>query len=99
MNLSEILFHGSVIEIQTPVFGKGPGKNDYGVGFYCTPSQTLGSEWAVKNQTDGYLNKYEIEYDGLKILDLESSEYTVLHWITILIKNREANVKSKLAKQ
>lgn len=98
MNSNElIIYHGSVSVIETPTFGKGKPHNDYGLGFYCTESLDLAKEWAVTEEKDGYANKYIIESDNLKILDL-SINANVLNWITILLQNRVFNLKSDISK-
>ena len=72
--------------------------NDYGLGFYCTDSLEMAKEWGVgKDQQDGYANCYEIECDGLRILELNAPEYCILHWLTVLLQNREFDVPSGLA--
>lgn len=96
-----ILYHGSEKIIENPVFGKGNLRNDYGRGFYCTENEELAKEWACSNNKNGFANKYELKLDGLNILYLNSSEYHVLHWLTILTKNRtywERNTISEKAK-
>ncbi len=41
-----ILYHGSQVILQTPIFGAGKSYNDYGLGFYCTEHIELAKEWA-----------------------------------------------------
>ncbi len=94
----KILYHGSVKIITKPAFGQGKIYNDYGRGFYCTESLDLAKEWAVTEKQSGFANKYSLDLDGLKILDLSSKEYTTLHWITILLQNRIFNLKSEVSK-
>lgn len=96
-----ILYHGSEKIIENPVFGKGNLRNDYGRGFYCTENEELAKEWACSNNKNGFANKYELKLEGLNILYLNSSQYHVLHWLTILTKNRtywERNTISETAK-
>lgn len=96
-----ILYHGSEKIIENPVFGKGNLRNDYGRGVYCTENEELAKEWACSNNKNGFANKYELKLEGLNILYLNSSEYHVLHWLTILTKNRtywERNTISETAK-
>ena len=57
----------------------------------------MAKEWGVGKNQDGYANCYEIDCDGLKILDLNSGEYCILHWLAVLLKNREFDVPSGLA--
>lgn len=85
-----ILFHGSPDKIINPVFGRGEDKHDYGKGFYLTESIELASEWAVcrPNDSNGWVHKYELETEGLKILDFQGK--SVLTWLAELMKHRDA---------
>lgn len=94
-----VLYHGSPEIIQIPVFGKGKSYNDYGKGFYCTQHLELAKEWACTENTDGYANKYEIDTDGLSILKLSSDEYTILHWLALLVEYRKFRVSTPVMKR
>ena len=91
-----ILYHGSNNIINKPEFGLGNKNNDYGLGFYTTENIELAKEWGVNLDYDGYANIYEIDLDDLKILNL--NEYSILHWITILLQNRTFTLKNEIAK-
>lgn len=91
------LYHGSSSIIEKPLFGYGKPYNDYGLGFYCTESVEMAKEWGVGKNQDGYANCYELECDGLKILDLNGPEYCILHWLAVLLQNREFDTPSSLA--
>ena len=82
------LFHGSQYLIEKPIFGKGKAENDYGLGFYCTEDIELAKEWACPKSVDGYANCYKIETRNLAILNLNDPEYTILHWLSVLVSNR-----------
>lgn len=92
-----IIYHGSVSIIKEPKYGIGKTYNDYGLGFYCTESINLAKEWAVTSDRNGFANKYILDVSDLKILDL-SKTGNVLHWITILLKNRIFTLKSAIAR-
>ena len=94
-----ILYHGSSEIIEKPIFGKGKAYNDYGRGFYCTENFELAKEWACTEGIDGYANQYEIETDGLKILTLSSGEYTVLHWLALLMTYRKLRLSTPVMKR
>ena len=94
-----ILYHGSEKIISKPVFGAGKIYNDYGRGFYCTQNIELAKEWACPTQKDGFSNCYELETDGLRILDLQAKEFCTLHWLTILIVNRRFDMDTPIMKQ
>ena len=91
------IYHGSSKIIERPIFGYGKRYDDYGMGFYCTESIEMAKEWGADKYSDGYANCYEIECDGLTILNLNSSDYCILHWLTVLLQNREFDVPSALA--
>lgn len=93
-----ILYHGSPEIIQTPLFEKGKSYNDYGKGFYCTEHLELAKEWACTENTDGYANKYEIDTVGLSVLNLSSEEYTILHWLALLMKYRKFRISTPVMK-
>ena len=95
----QIIFHGSSNIVEKPVFGKGKKYNDYGQGFYCTEHIELAKEWACTEGVDGYANRYEIETDGLNILNLSKEEYTVLNWLAILLENRVGRLSSPIEKR
>lgn len=93
------LYHGSEQIIEQPIFGHGKSYNDYGLGFYCTESSDMAKEWGVGHDRDGYVNGYELELEGLSLLDLNASQYCILHWLTILLQNREFDIPSALARE
>lgn len=92
------LYHGSPNIIEKPIFGMGKAYNDYGRGFYCTEQIELAKEWACGEGTDGYANHYEIETDGLKILNLMSDDYNILNWLAILMTYRKARLSAPIAR-
>ena len=94
-----VLYHGSPEIIQKPVFGKGKVYNDYGKGFYCTEHLELAKEWACTENTDGYANKYEIDTEGLSVLNLSSDEYTILHWLALLMHYRQFRISTPIMKR
>lgn len=91
------LYHGSENIIEKPIYGYGKPYNDYGLGFYCTDSLEMAKEWGVGKDRNGYANCYELTCDGLTTLDLNASEYYILHWLTVLLQNREFDIPSGLA--
>lgn len=85
-----ILFHGTSDKIVHPSFGLGDQRHDYGKGFYLTENFELAKEWAVcrPNDTNGWVHKYELDTNGLKILDFR--EHNILAWLAELMKHRDA---------
>ncbi len=94
-----ILYHGSNEKIEKPVFGKGKTYNDYGQGFYCTEHIELAKEWACNEGVDGFANEYEIETDSLKILNLSSDDYTILHWLALLMNYRKLRLSTPVMRR
>lgn len=82
------IYHGSENIVQNPDLQTGRKHNDYGQGFYCTEDIELAKEWACKNETDGFVNMYTLDMSDLKVLNLNSADYTILNWIAILLQNR-----------
>lgn len=85
-----ILYHGTPNKEVSPTYGLGDNKHDYGCGFYLTESIDLAKEWAVcrPNETNGWVHKYELDCDDLKILDFQEKD--VLAWLAELMKHRDA---------
>lgn len=94
-----VLYHGSSERIEKPFLDKGKIYNDYGQGFYCTEHLELAKEWSCTEGVDGFANKYELDTSGLNILDLSSEEYTILHWMALLIDNRRFRVSTPVMRR
>lgn len=91
------IYHGSSKIIEKPIYGQGKIYNDYGRGFYCTDHLNMAKEWGVSKEQDGYANIYKIDCVNLDILDLNDPEYCILHWLNILLQNREFDSPAPLA--
>ena len=83
-----IVYHGSDHIIETPLYNGSKRTNDYGYGFYTTENKELAMEWACSDNRDGFANIYELNTDGLHILNLNDSQYTILNWLAVLTKQR-----------
>lgn len=90
------LYHGSENIIEHPIYGYGKKYNDYGLGFYCTENIEMAKEWAVSLEKDGYANIYELNMEDLDVLNLNDKKYCTLHWLAILLENREFEANSPL---
>lgn len=93
------IYHGSERVIETPTFGEGKQHNDFGLGFYCTESSDLAKEWAVSSLRDGFSNRYTLDVEFLKILRLNSPDYTILNWMAILVEHRLFSIKTPVARR
>jgi hypothetical protein len=99
--MSKILtiYHGSNKIIKNPIFGEGRKNNDFGLGFYCTESELLAKEWAVSSLENGFSNCYTINIEYMKVLNLNTSEYSILNWIAILVQHRLFSLKTPVARR
>lgn len=93
------IFHGSEKIIETPTFGEGKKTNDFGLGFYCTESESLAKEWAISSLRDGFSNRYTLDTEYLNILNLNSPDYTILNWIAVLVEHRLFSIKTPVARR
>ena len=92
------IYHGSTMEIPKPLLSKGKSNNDYGRGFYCTEDLEMAREWACRgNMHPGFVNAYDLEMEGLSVLDLSSQEYSVLNWMAVLLANRTFDLDADIA--
>lgn len=84
------LYLGTSDKLVDLKYGGGDEKHDFGKGFYFTESIELAKEWAVcrPNDRNGWVHPYELETDGLKILDFQQRD--VLSWLAELMKHRDA---------
>ena len=84
-----IIYHGSKSIIDKPIVKGSKKDNDYGPAFYLTKDNESAHEWACRDNSIGYVNKYNLNTSDLKILDLTNKgEYGVLHWLAILLHFR-----------
>ena len=87
--MERTIYHGSEYIIEMPEYLKGNPHNDYGLGFYCCSNMELAKEWAARKSGHGYVNKYTIRDDRLRILDLTKPPFdNILYWISLLMHNR-----------
>ena len=92
------IYHGSKDIIEQPEYGKDKFHNDYGPGFYCTEDMEMAKEWSCGEDHDGFANAYEIDLSDLHVLNLNSPKYSILHWLTVLLKNRQFRITNPIAK-
>jgi len=94
-----MLYHGSETVIAKPTFGLGKATNDYGLGFYCTEHHDLACEWACPMRTDGFVNAYDIDLKGLKVLNLNDPSFGILQWLYLLVMNRPVRLESPIQEE
>ena len=91
------IYHGGAKIVRTPAFGIGRQYNDFGLGFYCSEYFQYAAEWAVGPGRNGFVSAYSIDTDGLRIINLCSSQYNPLHWLGLLFSYREFDLSSGTA--
>ena len=91
------IYHGGIRIVISPAFGTGQQYNDFGLGFYCTEYPQYAAEWAVGSGRNGFVSSYSIDTDGLRIINLCSSQYNLLHWLGLLFNYREFDLSSDTA--
>ena len=91
------IYHGSNRIIRHPAFGTGRPYNDFGLGFYCTEYPQYAAGWAAGYGRNGFVSCYSIDHDGLRIINLCSSQYTPLHWLGLLFDYREFDLSADTA--
>ena len=92
------VYHGTKNPNLTVDFNYNNKNNDYGKGFYTTPYEELGKEWAYASYTagkEGYLYTFSIDLSDLSILDL--TEIDSMHWVAELIEHRNINTCNREA--
>ena len=45
-----------------------------------------------------YANKYSLNLDGLKVLNLNGNDFCILHWLSVLLKNRKFTLDNDIGK-
>lgn len=91
------LLHGTDHIIEQPNCLLGKTNNDYGRGFYCTRELAMAREWACKQNTDGFVNKYSFEQESMNILNLLDGTHHILNWLALLLKNRTFRLSNEIA--
>ena len=95
--MNKKIYHGGEKIVRTPAFGTGRQYNDFGLGFYCTEYPQYAAEWAVGTGRNGFVSSYSIDSDGLRIINLCSSQYNPLHWLSLIFNYREFDLSSDTA--
>lgn len=90
------LYHGSNHIISRPFLGGGNAHNDYGKGFYCTKFLELAKEWSCLRSGQAFVNQYDFDPYGLKILNLTVPPFHILNWLAILLENRTFDLMTAL---
>ena len=93
------LYHGSQQIVEAPNRSMSRPYNDYGQGFYCTEHFELAGEWAVSEKSDGYINVYLIDMEGMNVLNLNTPDFHLLHWLALLMNNRRIRLSTPVMRK
>ena len=58
----------------------------------------MAKEWACKDNHDGFMNRYLLDDDDLKYLNLLDGKHTVLNWIALLLQYRTFTIQDEIAR-
>lgn len=92
-----ILYHGSDLVLERPLFNYGRDDNDYGRGFYTTRIYNKAVSWAKNMGASGkaFVNEYSISLNSLNVINLD--DFGVLSWIAEIAAHRP--IKSDLSSE
>ena len=82
MNKSEIIYHGSYIEIEFPEILKHRFTKDFSWGFYCTKIQEQAEKWAGKFNTP-IVNIYELK--NIESLNIKEFKDYTDEWLDFVV--------------
>lgn len=86
---SELIYHGSYLEIEFPDIRKHRYTKDFSWGFYCTKIKEQAEKWADKFNTS-IVNVYEIK--DIKSLNVRVFEDYTDEWLEFVVKCRSGKI-------
>lgn len=97
-----ILYHGSVVPVESPITNIGRDDLDFGKGFYLTRIQEQAERWAVRVQLvkgtlEAWISKYELDWETLVKEDfsiLQLNEYNK-EWLDFIVASRNGETPWK----
>ncbi len=85
------LFHVGFQVIEEPDIKAGRKNADFGQGFYLSDNESFSRRWArIKEGMTTYLNRYEMDYEGLNIKNFNREE----DWLSYITANRNNQADS-----
>lgn len=85
--------------IEKPICGLGRPSNDYGQGCEWTELLEPAREWGCGENANGYANCYEIQTRDLSVLRLSADDFSVLHWLAILLLRGALRLSTPVSKR
>ena len=89
MNKSEIIYHGSYMNIEFPEIRKHRFTKDFSWGFYCTNIREQAEKWASKFNTP-IVNVYEVK--NLNTLNIKEFKDYSDEWLDFDVNCRSGNI-------
>lgn len=89
MNKSEIIYHGSYMNIEFPEIRKHRFTKDFSWGFYCTNIREQAEKWASKFNTP-IVNVYEVK--NLNTLNIKEFKDYSDEWLDFVVNCRSGNI-------
>jgi len=81
-----ILFHGSNVIVEQPLWEKGEETTDFGQGFYLTPDSDMAKKWACSKEGDiAHVSIYEVNLDCLNTYQFSLDK----EWLEFVKCNRK----------
>lgn len=84
-----LVYHGSNKIVEKPNINYDKAYRDFGNGFYLTTSEEKAKCYASSFNCGGFISKYELDIEDLRILNL--TEYPILSWLSIIYNKRRPN--------
>lgn len=90
------LFHGSYIEVSSPLVGLGRKKVDFGQGFYLTKLDSQAKSWATTiaerkgRNAKPIVSSYELDFDGVAAAGYRTKIFHAynLEWLDYVVDCR-----------
>lgn len=91
------VFHGSIVEVRTPLVALGRPNLDFGQGFYVTDLQQQAERWAkrmgIRRLMPSVLNVYQFDLDNArnyaKYIKFDSYDKA---WLDFIVGNRKGKM-------
>lgn len=91
------LYHGSPNILLQVLFAPYNKIQAHNHSRFSHVQKELAKEWAVSDASNGYANKYTLETKDLLLLNL--GDYTMLHWLAVLVQHREFQTTTPIMKR
>jgi hypothetical protein len=96
-----ILFHGSNVEVKTPIICPNQRALDFGAGFYLTSNAVQARKWAkivTRRRRTGIsiVSSYQFDEEDLRLLSVLHFEMANIQWLEFVVHNRKELPKENI---